>query len=81
MSDSALPKLAQLIEQLIAKNAAHTQEISRLAGENETLTAQVKQLEDDNEILQMEALEYEENNVATLEKINTMVGRIEQQEA
>ena len=36
MSDSALPKLAQLIEQLIAKNAAHTQEISRLAGENET---------------------------------------------
>jgi len=80
MSDSSLPKLAQLIEQLIEKNTAHSQEILRLTGENETLVAQVKQLEDDNEILQMEALEYEETNVATLEKINSMVSRLEQQE-
>lgn len=79
MSDSALPKLEQLIEQLISKNASHAQEISRLAGQNEALAVQVKQLEDDNETLQLEAIEQEENNTATINKINAMVGRLEQE--
>ena len=79
MSDSALPKLEQLIEQLISKNASKTEEILRLVGQNEALVTQVKQLEDDNETLQLEVLEQEENNTATLEKINIMVGRLEQE--
>ena len=79
MSDSALPKLEQLIEQLISKNASQNQETSRLAQQNETLAAQVKQLEEDNEMLQLEAIEQEERSNATIEKINAMVGRLEQQ--
>jgi len=79
MSDSALPKLEQLIEQLISKTASQTQEISRLAGQNEALAVQVKQLEDDNETLQLDALEQEETHSATINKINAIVGRLEQE--
>ncbi|MGB0897922.1 MAG: hypothetical protein BM565_06950 [Gammaproteobacteria bacterium MedPE] len=79
MSDSALPKLEQLIEQLIAKNASQNEEISRLVGQNEALASQVKQLEDDNETLQLEALEQEESHSATISKINAIVGRLEQE--
>lgn len=79
MSDSALPKLEQLIEQLIAKNASQNEEISRLVGQNEVLASQIKQLEDDNETLQLEALEQEESHSATISKINAIVGRLEQE--
>ncbi|MCG7532719.1 cell division protein ZapB [Psychrobium sp. MM17-31] len=79
MSDSALPKLEQLIEQLISKNASHNDEIARLTAQNEQLAAQVKQLEDDNETLQLEALEQEENHAQTISKINAIVGRLEQE--
>ncbi|MGB1299341.1 MAG: DUF904 domain-containing protein [Psychrobium sp.] len=79
MSDSALPKLEQLIEQLISKNASHNEDIARLTAQNEQLAAQVKQLEDDNENLQLEALEQEENHAQTISKINAIVGRLEQE--
>lgn len=79
MSDSALPKLEQLIEQLISKNASQNEEITRLASQNETLASQIKQLEDDNENLQLEAIEQEETHAQTLSKINAIVGRLEQE--
>ncbi len=79
MSDSVLPKLEQLIEQLISKNASQAQEVSRLVEQNEALATQVKQLEDDNETLQLESLEQEENHTATINKINAIVGRLEQE--
>ncbi|NRA61597.1 MAG: hypothetical protein HRU25_11930 [Psychrobium sp.] len=77
MLDTVLPKLEQLIEQLIVKNDALLQEKSTLASQNETLAQQVKQLEDDNEMLQMEALEQEEKHATTLTRINAMVDRLE----
>lgn len=78
MLDSALPKLEQLIEQLISKNNALSEDISRLNNQNEELASQVKQLEDDNETMQLEALEQEEKHASTLSKINAIVGRLEQ---
>ncbi|MDP2560408.1 DUF904 domain-containing protein [Psychrobium sp. 1_MG-2023] len=81
MLNSALPKLEQLIEQLIVKNSSLSQDLAQAASQNEELAQQVKQLEDDNETLQLEALEQEEKHAATLEKINAIVGRLEQEEA
>ncbi len=78
MLDTALPKLEQLIEQLIEKNSALNENIIRLNSQNEELASQVKQLEDDNENLQLEALEQEEKHAGTLSKINAIVGRLEQ---
>jgi len=79
MLDTALPKLEQLIEQLIVKNTALSQDVTRLSTQNEELASQVKQLEDDSEILQLEALEQEEKHASTLSKINAIVGRLEQE--
>lgn len=78
MLDTALPKLEQLIEQLVAKNTALSTEVTRLNSQNEELANQVKQLEDDNETLQLESLEQEEKHASTLSKINAIVGRLEQ---
>jgi len=79
MLDTALPKLEQLIEQLIEKNTALTADVNRLNSQNETLENQVKQLEDDSENMQLEALEQEEKHASTLSKINAIVGRLEQE--
>jgi len=78
MLDTALPKLEQLIEQLIEKNSTLNADVTRLNTQNEELASQVKQLEDDNENLQLDALEQEEKHASTLSKINSIVGRLEQ---
>jgi len=78
MLDTALPKLEQLIDQLIEKNTALSADVTRLNSQNEELASQVKQLEDDSETMQLEALEQEEQHASTLSKINAIVGRLEQ---
>jgi len=78
MLNTALPKLEQLIEQLIEKNTALNADVTRLNSQNEELASQVKQLEDDSETMQLEALEQEEQHASTLSKINEIVGRLEQ---
>ena len=77
MLDAALPKLEQLIEQLITKNAALTQEIERLGQANAALSKTNEELSDNNETLQLEALELEEKHKATVDKIQALLGRLE----
>lgn len=77
MMEAALPKLEQLIEQLITKNASLTQENERLSQANATLSSTNEELAESNELLQLEALEIEEKQKATVEKIQAMLGRLE----
>jgi FtsZ-binding cell division protein ZapB len=79
MLETALPKLEQLIEQLLVKNQSLQQDVANLNQQNEQLQSQLKQVSDDSETLQLEALEQEEQHSATLDKINTLLNRLEQE--
>ncbi len=79
MLETALPKLEQLIEQLLVKNQSLQQDISSLNEQNEQLNAKFREVADENEILQLDALEQEEKHNTTLNKINALLGRLEQE--
>lgn len=79
MLETALPKLEQLIEQLLVKNQSLQQDIANLNEKNQQLSTDFKALSDENETLQLEALEQEEKHNSTLNKINALLGRLEQE--
>ena len=79
MLETALPKLEQLIEQLLVKNQSLQQEVASLNDRNEQLNTKFQQLSDENETLQLEALDQEEQHNSTLAKINALLGRLEQE--
>jgi len=79
MLETALPKLEQLIEQLLVKNQSLQQDVANLNQQNEQLKSQLSDLSDESETLQLEALEQEEKHNSTLNKINTLLNRLEQE--
>ncbi len=79
MLETALPKLEQLIEQLLDKNQSLRQDVANINQQNEQLNTKLSELTDENEILQLEALEQEEKHASTLNKINALLGRLEQE--
>ena len=79
MLETALPKLEQLIEQLLVKNQSLQQDVTRLTEQNEQLNNKFSSLTEENETLQLEALEQEEKHDSTLNKINALLGRLEQE--
>ena len=79
MLETALPKLEQLIEQLLVKNQSLHQDVAQMNEQQTLLNTKVQELTDENEILQLEALEQEEKHSSTLDKINALLGRLEQE--
>ncbi len=79
MLDNVLPKLEQLTEQLLDKNQHLNQENTRLSQETEQLNEQIKRLTDENETLQLEVFEQEEKHSGSLNRINTLLQRLEQE--
>ncbi len=74
MLETTLPKLEQLVTQLIEQNNTLKQEVNDLKSES-------KKLLDENETLQLEALDNEENQknaASTLEKLLTKLQNTQQ---
>ena len=70
MNNETLPKLEQLIDELISQNNRLNNELSELKAQNEKLV-------DENETLQLEVLESEEKQKETSQTLSGLLSKLQ----
>ena len=70
MNNESLPKLEQLIDELINQNNSLNNELSELKAQNEKLV-------DENETLQLEVLESEEKQKETSQTLSGLLSKLQ----